>query len=401
MLASTLIREARRAGLPADSLTPVGSLRRFAPDIGDVSLLGVAPLSRHRQAARRRSRGCPASSRRAPPGSRVSQRCRPSAALATSAADRSRARRRCARLAHRLARACRAAAGRGRSHSVCPSDGTLASGGTPVPIATEDELYAPARAAVHRRRAARRTRRNRRRPSAARCRTSSPTATSAAISTCTARGATAATRSRTWSLAATAARLRVHRDHRPLRARAGRRASWPPTTSRGSARRSTTLRQRYPRHRRSCTASKSTSCTTARSTSTTTLLAGFDIVLASLHDHGGHDGAQLTERYLRAIRHPLVNVITHPANRSPAHSPGYDLDFDRLFAAAAGHGTAMEIDGAPGHLDMDGAARPPRGRRRRHGRRSTATATAPTRSAGRCASASARRGAAGSSRGTC
>lgn len=85
------------------------------------------------------------------------------------------------------------------------------------------------------------------------------------------------------------------------------------------------------------------------------LLAGFDIVLASLHDPQGQDAAQLTERYLRAIRHPLVNVITHPANRSPAHSPGYDLDYDQLFAAAALAGTAMEIDGAPGHLDMDGA----------------------------------------------
>jgi DNA polymerase (family X) len=83
-------------------------------------------------------------------------------------------------------------------------------------------------------------------------------------------------------------------------------------------------------------------------------LARFDIVLASLHDAAGDDGARLTERYLRAIRHPLVNVITHPANRSPALSNGYELDFDRLFEAAIESGTAMEIDGAPGHLDMDG-----------------------------------------------
>jgi DNA polymerase (family 10) len=84
------------------------------------------------------------------------------------------------------------------------------------------------------------------------------------------------------------------------------------------------------------------------------ILAGFDIVLASLHDAADQDAAQLTERYLRAIRHPLVNVITHPANRSPAVSAGYRLDFDRLFRAAAETGTAMEVDGAPGHLDMDG-----------------------------------------------
>jgi len=85
------------------------------------------------------------------------------------------------------------------------------------------------------------------------------------------------------------------------------------------------------------------------------LLSGFDIVLASLHDDQGHDGEQLTERYLKAIRHPLVNIITHPANRSPALSSGYDIDFERVFAAAVDTGTALEIDGAPGHLDMDGA----------------------------------------------
>ncbi len=85
------------------------------------------------------------------------------------------------------------------------------------------------------------------------------------------------------------------------------------------------------------------------------VLEGFDIVLASLHDACEQDPPQLTGRYLKAIHHPLVNVITHPANRSPARSSGFDVDFDALFHAAAETGTAMEIDGAPGHLDMDGA----------------------------------------------
>ena len=86
-----------------------------------------------------------------------------------------------------------------------------------------------------------------------------------------------------------------------------------------------------------------------------TVLEGFDIVLASLHDDGGQNGLRLTERYVSAMRHPLVNVITHPANRSPGVRAGYDLDYDRLFGAAVETGTAMEVDGAPGHLDMDGA----------------------------------------------
>jgi DNA polymerase (family 10) len=83
-------------------------------------------------------------------------------------------------------------------------------------------------------------------------------------------------------------------------------------------------------------------------------LEGFDVVLASLHDDRGDDGARLTERYVRAMRNPMVNIITHPANRSPALSPGYDLDYDRLFETAIETGTALEVDGAPGHLDMDG-----------------------------------------------
>jgi len=85
------------------------------------------------------------------------------------------------------------------------------------------------------------------------------------------------------------------------------------------------------------------------------VLAGFDLVLASLHDAAGHDGVTLTERYLSAMRNPFVNVVTHPANRAPGRFDGYDVEFDRLFRAAVESGTALEIDGAPNHLDMDGA----------------------------------------------
>ena len=42
-----VMREVRRAGLPADDVVPLGSLRRWAPDIGDVSLLAVAQPAAH------------------------------------------------------------------------------------------------------------------------------------------------------------------------------------------------------------------------------------------------------------------------------------------------------------------------------------------------------------------
>ncbi len=85
------------------------------------------------------------------------------------------------------------------------------------------------------------------------------------------------------------------------------------------------------------------------------ILEGLDIVLASLHEGGGDSPERLLRRYLAAMRHPMVTFITHPTNRLVPHRPGYALDYDRLFAAAVETGTAVEIDGAPAHLDLDGA----------------------------------------------
>jgi DNA polymerase (family X) len=85
------------------------------------------------------------------------------------------------------------------------------------------------------------------------------------------------------------------------------------------------------------------------------VLQQFDIVLASLHEGAGHSPEQLMQRYVSAMKHPLVTLITHPTNRILPHKRGYDLDYDQLFALAVEHQTVLEIDGAPGHLDLDGA----------------------------------------------
>jgi DNA polymerase (family 10) len=84
------------------------------------------------------------------------------------------------------------------------------------------------------------------------------------------------------------------------------------------------------------------------------VLERLDIVLASLHESAGHGPERLLERYLNAIRHPLVNIVTHPANRLVGRHDGYAIDFDALFATAAQTGTAVEVDGGPAHLDLDG-----------------------------------------------
>lgn len=84
------------------------------------------------------------------------------------------------------------------------------------------------------------------------------------------------------------------------------------------------------------------------------VLERFDIVLASLHDRAGQAPDALLRRYLSAMRHPLVSVITHPTNRLVPSRAGYELDYDQLFSAAVETGTMVEIDGGPSHLDLDG-----------------------------------------------
>jgi DNA polymerase (family 10) len=55
---------------------------------------------------------------------------------------------------------------------------------------------------------------------------------------------------------------------------------------------------------------------------------------------------------VRACENPYVNIIGHPTGRNVESFPGYEFDYDAVFAAAARTGTALEIDGQPARLDL-------------------------------------------------
>ena len=82
------------------------------------------------------------------------------------------------------------------------------------------------------------------------------------------------------------------------------------------------------------------------------LLARFDLVVASVHVARRQGREELTARTLNAIRSPHVDVIAHPAGRIIGERPDLDLDWDRVFEAAAATGTALEINGSPPRLDL-------------------------------------------------
>jgi DNA polymerase (family X) len=82
------------------------------------------------------------------------------------------------------------------------------------------------------------------------------------------------------------------------------------------------------------------------------VLAELDFVVASPHVSLRQEQDKATERLLRAIDNPYVNVIGHPTGRLIDKRPGLPLDFGKVFAAAAASGTALEINGGYPRLDL-------------------------------------------------
>ncbi|SFR36760.1 DNA polymerase/3'-5' exonuclease PolX [Halorubrum sodomense] len=84
------------------------------------------------------------------------------------------------------------------------------------------------------------------------------------------------------------------------------------------------------------------------------VLAALDIVVASPHAALGQDGEAATERLIRAVEHPHVDILGHPTGRLINERPGLDPDVGAVAEAAAANGTAVEVNANPARLDADG-----------------------------------------------
>ncbi len=82
------------------------------------------------------------------------------------------------------------------------------------------------------------------------------------------------------------------------------------------------------------------------------VLEQLDIVIASLHSSLRQPREKITQRLLRVIQNPYVDIIGHPTGRMIPNREGADLDMEAVFAAAIEHSVALEINAHPSRLDL-------------------------------------------------
>jgi DNA polymerase (family 10) len=81
-------------------------------------------------------------------------------------------------------------------------------------------------------------------------------------------------------------------------------------------------------------------------------LGALDIVVASVHSAFNQDRQQMTDRLLRAIENPHVDILGHPTGRRILRREPYPFDVEAVVDAAVRHGVALEINAQIERLDL-------------------------------------------------
>ena len=82
------------------------------------------------------------------------------------------------------------------------------------------------------------------------------------------------------------------------------------------------------------------------------LLAQLDVVVCSIHSYFNLEREAMTQRMLTAIENPYAQIIGHPTGRVLLRREPIDYDMEKVLAACAKHGVAMECNSYPDRLDL-------------------------------------------------
>jgi DNA polymerase (family 10) len=81
-------------------------------------------------------------------------------------------------------------------------------------------------------------------------------------------------------------------------------------------------------------------------------LAKLDVVIASVHSYFDLPRQAQTDRVIRAIQNRHVSIVGHPTGRLIGKRESYDIDMERVIAAAREFGCHLEINAEPDRLDL-------------------------------------------------
>lgn len=82
------------------------------------------------------------------------------------------------------------------------------------------------------------------------------------------------------------------------------------------------------------------------------ILSRLDIVVAAVHYKFNLSRQAQTERIIRALDNRHVSILAHPTGRLIGQRDPYDIDIERVIAAAGERGCFLEINAEPDRLDL-------------------------------------------------
>lgn len=82
-------------------------------------------------------------------------------------------------------------------------------------------------------------------------------------------------------------------------------------------------------------------------------LKKLDYVIAGVHSSFKIEKEKMTERIIRAMKNPHIDVLSHPTGRILKKRDEYQIDFDKILRAAKEYGVVLEINSYPERLDLN------------------------------------------------
>ena len=82
-------------------------------------------------------------------------------------------------------------------------------------------------------------------------------------------------------------------------------------------------------------------------------LKELDYVIAGIHSNFKMEKTKMTERMIKAMKNPHVDIISHPTGRILKRRDEYQIDFGKILRVARETKTILEINSYPERLDLN------------------------------------------------